>query len=227
MPFPRKTLASESIEAARRVIGAYLVRQDELGDRVGRIVEVEAYIGSEDLASHARFGRTRRNAVMFGPPGFAYVYLVYGMYECLNLVTEPEGRPAALLVRAVEPLAGTERMRQARLDWTAARCARQSADRQARSLRRVTELPATALAAGPGLVCAAFSIDRDQDGLDLCDPASPVRLETAPPGEFPLRVASGPRIGIAYAPEPWRSRPWRFWAEGNAAVSARARAVSR
>lgn len=224
---PRETLASDSLETARQLIGAHLIREDNFGARVGRIVEVEAYVGTEDLASHARFGRTGRNAIMFGPPGFAYVYLVYGMYECLNVVTEPEGRPAALLIRAVEPLTGVERMRQARLDWTAARYAGQAADRQARGLRRVTELPAMALASGPGLVCAAFSIGRDQDGLDLCDSASPLRLESARPGEYPRQVASGPRVGIGYAAEPWLTRPWRFWAEGNQAVSAGARAGSR
>jgi DNA-3-methyladenine glycosylase len=118
-------------------------------------------------------------------------------------------------------------MRQARLDWTAARHARQSADRQARARRRVAELPAVALASGPGLVCAAFSIGHDEDGLDLCDPDSLVRLESAPAGELPIRIASGPRVGIGYAAEPWMSKPWRFWAEGNAAVSAIARARSR
>jgi DNA-3-methyladenine glycosylase len=88
-------------------VGAHLVCERPGADRrVGRIVEVEAYIGEADLASHARFGQTARNAVMFGPPGMAYVYLVYGMHECLNVVTEPEGRPAAVLIRAVEAIEG-------------------------------------------------------------------------------------------------------------------------
>ena len=160
---------------------------------------------------------------MFGPPGFAYVYLVYGMYECLNVVTETEGHPAALLVRAVEPLAGAETMRRARLDWIASRHANHTEDRQARARRRVAGLADVALASGPGLVCAAFSIGRAEDGLDLCDLSSALRLEDAAPGAtpgtLPVRVASGPRIGIGYAPEPWLSRPWRFWAEGNASVS--------
>jgi len=219
-PLPREALAADSLEAARQLVGVHLVREDEDGLRVGRIVEVEAYIGTADLASHARFGRTGRNSVMFGPPGFAYVYLVYGMYECLNLVTEPEGRPAALLVRAVEPLTGAERMRRARINWIAARYARRSPDRRAGACRRVAGLSVSALASGPGLVCAAFSIVRADDGLDLCDRTSPLRLEAAPRGEPPLRLASGPRVGIGYAAEPWRSEPWRVWAEGNLAVSA-------
>ena len=220
LPLAREALASDTLAAARRLIGVHLVREDELGVRVGRIVEVEAYIGADDLASHARFGRTGRNAVMFGPPGRAYVYLVYGMYECLNVVTEPEGRPAAVLVRAVEPLAGTELMRRARLDWIAARYARRSPESRAGATRHVLEMPVSALASGPGLVCAAFSILRMHDGLDLCDAASPLRLEAAPADAPSPRVASGPRVGIGYAAEPWLSKPWRFWAEDSRAVSA-------
>lgn len=164
---------------------------------------------------------------MFGPPGIAYVYLVYGMYECLNVVTEPEGRPGALLIRAVEPLAGAERMRRARLARTAARYAGRTEQSQADSRSRVARMPDVALASGPGLVCVAFSIGRDHGELDLCDPQSPLRLEGALPDEPSPRVSSGPRVGIGYAGEPWRSRPWRFWAEGNRAVSASGRAGSQ
>jgi DNA-3-methyladenine glycosylase len=170
-------------------------------------VEVEAYIGEDDRASHARFGPTARNRVMFGPPGGAYVYLVYGMYHCLNVVTEPAGRPAALLVRAVEPVAGAAAMRAAR-----------AATRPGIGTRPP---PDARLAAGPGLVCAAFSIDRAFTGLDLCDPASPLRLEPAPAGEEPPGIVQGPRVGIAYAGEPWASVPWRFLVAGNPSVSGR------
>src|SRR5664280_2342401 len=97
-PFDRDILAAGTLDAAPLVLGARLIRGSGPGRRVGRIVEVEAYIGDDDLASHARVGRTQRNAVMFGPPGVAYVYLVYGMHNCLNIVTEASGRPAALLV---------------------------------------------------------------------------------------------------------------------------------
>jgi DNA-3-methyladenine glycosylase len=176
--------------------------------RVGRIVELEAYIGTEDRASHARMGPTPRNRVMFGPPGVAYVYLVYGMHHCLNVVTEADGRPAALLVRAVEPLAGIGAMRAAR-----------AAGRRPPA----RFVPDSRLAAGPALVAAAFSVDRSHTGLDLCDPASPLRLEPTGPGERPPEVVATPRVGIGYAGEPWLSVPWRLLDATSGSVSARSR----
>ncbi len=202
------------------VLGALLVSGDGPGRRVGRIVELEAYIGLEDMASHARFGRTKRNAVMFGPPGVAYVYLVYGMHNCLNIVTEAPGRPAALLIRAVEPVAGEAEMRLARI-----RRAGAHADYE-RARQQIERLPSSRLASGPGLVCAAFSIERGHDGLDLCAGNSELRLCDAPAGDEPLPVATGPRIGIGFAPEPWLSRPWRFFVAGNPAVSVPGRNVA-
>jgi DNA-3-methyladenine glycosylase len=182
-------------------------------------VEVEAYIGEADLASHARFGRTARNAVMYGPPGIAYVYLVYGMHDCLNVVTEPRGRPAAVLVRAVEPLAGAAAMLAARIE-RATRRMPDAADRE-RVAARLAELPTARLASGPGLVTAAFDITRSDSGADLLDPAAPLRIES---GRAPRQIEATPRIGIGYAAEPWRSRPWRFVDPGSPAVSgARAR----
>lgn len=194
-PFPREILAGDTRSAARALIGARLVRDEPNGEpRIGRIVEVEAYLGEEDRASHARMGPTARNGVMFGPPGLAYVYLVYGMHHCLNVVTEPSTRAAAVLIRAVEPLSGAARMRVAR-------------ERGRRAHVRVAD---HRLAAGPGLVAAAFELDRSHTGLDLCDPGSPVRLEAAPAGEPAPVVGTTPRIGIAYAGEPWTGVPWRF-----------------
>ncbi|MEO5704384.1 MAG: DNA-3-methyladenine glycosylase [Candidatus Limnocylindrales bacterium] len=205
-------LAGPTLAAARALIGAHLVREAtaERGAdrRVGRIVEVEAYIGEDDQASHARFGRTARNAVMFGAPGIAYVYLVYGMHECLNVVTEPDGRAAAVLIRAVEPVAGVSAMRDARLAH-ALRLAR-TAEARSRVEARIGRLTPARLAAGPGLLTAAFDIRREHTGLDLLDPTSLVRIEPGDAGDPPIRIAQTARIGIGYAAEPWRSQPWRF-----------------
>ncbi len=224
-PFSRALLDGDTLEAARLLLGARLVRGSGFRARVGRIVEVEAYVGQDDLASHARFGRTKRNAVMFGSAGLAYVYLVYGMHYCLNVVTEEPGRPGALLVRGVEPLAGMDEMRRARVEWLAARPSRATgrstaAERARLELAggRIAALADASLASGPGLVCAAFSIGRSDDGTDLCDPGSDLRLETA--GEDEARsIQTGSRVGIDYAPEPWLSKPWRYWIKGNAGVS--------
>jgi DNA-3-methyladenine glycosylase len=180
-------------------------------------VEVEAYRGPDDLASHARFGPSKRNAVMFGSPGVAYVYLVYGMYNCLNVVVEAEGRAAAVLIRAVEPLRGIDEMRSARSSAAVARAAGRGTAAAEAAARRVAAMPASRLAAGPGLVCAAFSVDRDQTGRDLCDAGADLRLERDEAADLPIE--SGPRIGIDYAAEPWLSLPWRFFVPGNAALS--------
>jgi DNA-3-methyladenine glycosylase len=220
--FPREILGGDTATAARRLLGALLVRGTGPEAPAGRLVEVEAYVGEDDLASHARFGRTGRNAVMFGPPGVAYVYLVYGMYHCLNVVTEPAGRPAALLVRAVEPVSGMEAMRAARIARAAGRNAGRGEEAVGRARQTLERLPAERLAGGPGLVCDAFSIDARDTGVDLCDPASPLRLEI-PAGADTFPVGTGPRIGIDYAPEPWRSRPWRFFVQGSPALSTGSR----
>jgi DNA-3-methyladenine glycosylase len=203
-----------------------LVRDGGTGRRVGRIVEVEAYIGEDDQASHARFGRTGRNAVMYGDPGIAYVYLVYGMYDCLNIVTEAAGHPAAVLVRAVEPLEGAAAMREARLAWRGSRRKAASGDSRAVALerRRLEAMPEAALARGPGLVAAAFEIDRSMTGLDLLDSRSDLRLE-GPPAATSRPPAATPRIGIAYAGEPWTSQPWRFVDPASPAVSGPRRAL--
>ena len=151
---------------------------------------------------------------MYGPAGAAYVYLVYGMHECLNIVTEPEGRPAAVLIRAVEPVAGAAAMRAARIE----RATRRTLDPTDRSrvAARLDGLPEARLASGPGLVTAAFDITREATGLDLLDPAAALRVEA---GSAPHAVEETPRIGIAYAAEPWRSAPWRFIDPASPAVS--------
>ena len=141
---------------------------------------------------------------MFGRPGLAYVYLVYGIYHCLNVVTEPEGRAAAVLVRAVEPLEGIDAMRASRA--------------RSRGGRQAALVPSHRLAAGPGLVAVAFAITRADTLTDLCDPRGSLRLETGDPPP-PESIATTPRIGIGYAPEPWLSHPWRFIVSGSRSLS--------
>jgi DNA-3-methyladenine glycosylase len=204
------------------LLGARLVREDASGRRVGRIVEVEAYIGEDDRASHARFGRTARNAVMFGEPGRAYLYLVYGMHVCLNVVTEPPGRAAAVLIRAVELVEGVELARAARLERALRAHRRVPGGTERAALEaRLVRLPAERLASGPGLVGAAVGRTPARTGTDLCDPASALRLEGASPGEPASAVRVTPRIGVAYAGEPWSSQPWRYLVDGSAAASGR------
>jgi DNA-3-methyladenine glycosylase len=213
--FPRSALAAPTLEAARSLLGARLIREP---DRVGRIVEVEAYIGTEDRASHARMGPTRRNRVMFGPPGIAYVYLVYGMHHCLNVVTEPASHPAALLVRALEPMHGIDTMRAARARARRPRRAPTSGEMSRSGPRAI---PDGRLAAGPAMLCAALEIDRSFDGMDLCDPRSPLHLEPRPTSEPMPEILATPRIGVDYAPEPWTSVPWRLLIAGSPSVSGR------
>ena len=146
---------------------------------------------------------------MFGPPGHAYVYLVYGMYHCLNIVTGPAGTASALLIRGVEPVAGIEAMREAR---TAAVLGRRRYDAAAAAAERdrIARLVPERLAPGPGLVAAAFSIDRGLTGIDLCDPQSILRLEPAAAEDRQPEVRLTPRVGIGYAGPPWTDVPWRF-----------------
>ncbi len=215
----RATLDRPPADAARLVLGAALVHDTGRVRRAGRIVEVEAYGGPADRASHARAGRTSRNAVMFGRPGIAYVYLVYGMYDCLNLVTGPAETASALLIRAVAPTEGMDLMRADRLAWFAAH--RRNAGPEARSAegRRLARLPDERLASGPGLVAAAFGIDRSATGIDLCDPDSPLRLEGLLGSVPDDRIEVTPRIGVAYAGPPWAGIPWRFTVAGDPSVS--------
>ncbi len=167
---------------------------------------------------------------MAGPPGFAYVYLVYGMYDCLNVVTEPAGRPSAVLIRAVEPLIGIEQMRDDRIAWDRRRRAGRTEAGAIAARNRLEGIPDHRLASGPGLVGAAFGIDTRWTGIDLCDPASPLRLEdgTGDPGGPaadlpPGTIAVGARVGVRYAGEPWAARPWRFSIAGHPSVSGSAR----
>jgi DNA-3-methyladenine glycosylase len=199
-PVDRAELAGAATDVARNLLGTVVVRDDGAGLRVGRIVETEAYGGPEDCASHARAGRTSRTSIMFGPAGRAYVYLVYGLHHCLNVVCGADGEAAAVLVRALSPITGIERMRGAR--GTAGSDAR--------------------VAAGPARLCEALGIDRSLDGIDLL---TDDRLRLALPGTGRVRlepgeqVVAGPRVGVSYAGPEWATRPWRFGIAGHVSLS--------
>ena len=192
----RDFFARDTLTVARELLGQRLVRLLD-GERLsGRIVEVEAYVGEDDQACHARSGRTERNASMYGPPGCVYVYFVYGMHHCLNVVTEREGFPAAVLVRALEPLTGIEAMR-------ALRGGRGDVE----------------LTSGPARLCQALSIDRQFDGADLCVPDVDLFVERdarVPEGA----VAAGPRVGVR-GDEAALAAPWRFCIRDSRYVSRR------
>jgi DNA-3-methyladenine glycosylase len=162
------------------------------GARSGRIVEVEAYKGASDPASHAYRGLTPRTAVMFGPAGFLYVYFTYGMHWCANVVCGPKGEASALLLRALAPLTGLDEMRQVRP------AARRDRD----------------LCNGPAKLCQALGITGEENGIDLLARSAAVRLvdDGTPP---PERPAQGRRVGISVAKE----EPWRFWVAGEESVS--------
>jgi len=197
------------------------VREGGEGRRAGRIVEVEAYGGPEDRASHARFGPASRAAAMFGPPGHAYVYGVYGMHLCLNVVTGPAGNGAAILLRAVEPLEGVPAMRVARRAASLARRRAAAADPEAEAAR-IARLPPVRLAAGPANLAAAFCVERRDDGLDLLDPTGSLRLEPAGCGDPAFEIVATARVGVAYAGPGWADRPWRFVVSRNATRDPRA-----
>jgi DNA-3-methyladenine glycosylase len=163
---------------------------------------------------------------MAGPPGVAYVYLVYGMYDCLNVVTGPEGAPSAVLIRAVEPLDGMARMREDRLAVSARRRAARTAAGAEAARARLERTPDHRLASGPGMVAAAFGVDTTWTGRDLCSPDAILRLERDPadPADTvpPDSVLTTARIGVAYAGPDWAARPWRFAIAGHPSVSGRA-----
>ena len=189
--------------------------------RIARIVEVEAYGGPDDAASHARFGVTRRNQVMYGPPGHAYVYRVYGMHDCLNVVTGIDGVASAVLVRAVEPLIGQATMRA---DSQLHRARSRRAPAASAMISRVDRTADDRLASGPGLVGAAFGLDTGWTGLDLCAAGSPLRLESRSADDANVgEVVVTPRIGVDYAGGGWAALPWRFALADHPSLSRPAR----
>src|SRR5580698_7788176 len=168
MILPRGFYARDTVEVARGLLGKILVH----GETSGKIVETEAYLGGgADLAAHTARGITNRTRVIFGPPGHAYVYFIYGMYECLNLVAEPDGKPGCVLIRALEPVGGIEIMQRRRP--------------AARGLRGLTS--------GPGRLTLALGITREQNGADVTRGALTVRTSRR---EEPFEIEVTPRVGI-------------------------------
>jgi DNA-3-methyladenine glycosylase len=188
---PRSFYEQSTLDVARQLLGKYLVRRHPDGTTVGRIVETEAYVGPQDKACHASRGRTARTEIMFGPAGHAYVYLVYGFHHMLNIVTEQKDFPAAVLIRAVEPMDGIALMKK----------------------RRGTEEPRQ-FASGPGKLCEAFAIDRMLNGADLCGSVLYIRDD----GDAMPGIRARPRIGVDYAGT-WKHKPWRFLIKGSEFVS--------
>jgi DNA-3-methyladenine glycosylase len=184
-----------TLKVARRLLGKIFVHESDDGVAAGRIVEVEAYRGPADRAAHSRGGhRSPRNEVMYGPPGHAYVYFIYGMHHCVNVVTQPRDVPEAVLIRALEPVAGIELMRRR---------------------RRLADAPEVRLCRGPGALCQALGIDRSRNGADLV--RGDLRILDRP-DVVGARVVRTPRIGVDYAGD-HAARPWRFLVEDSPAVS--------
>lgn len=189
---PRSFYSRSTLEVAPDLLGKVLVRRIA-GRRVaGKIVETEAYVGPHDLACHASKGHTPRTSIMFGPPGYAYVYMIYGFYFCLNVVTEPKGYPAAVLIRGVEPLESLDLMRQ---------------------LRNNPERD-TNIASGPGKLCMALSIDKRLNGEDLLGQTLWIEDSKLDTG----LILNSPRVGVDYAGE-YKDKPWRFYLANNPHVS--------
>lgn len=182
----RDFYARPALVAARELLGMRLVRIENGRLLAGYITETEAYSGEDDLGCHCRAGRTPRTQVMYGPPGHAYVYFTYGMHWCLNFVVEPEGYPAAVLIRAIFPTEGLEVI----------------------ASRRVG-IPPAHWTDGPAKLTQALDIDKAFDGADLCAQDAQLFIEPGIP-IHDSQLAITPRIGLRNVPEPWKSIPWRF-----------------
>jgi DNA-3-methyladenine glycosylase len=187
---PRAFYSRPTLEVAPEILGKFIVHNSPPGQLTARIVEVEAYIGRDDPACHASRGLTERTRPMFGPAGFTYIYFIYGMYHCLNFVTEPEGLPAAVLLRAAEPEAGLEVM-----------------------LKQAGKKSERGLLSGPGKLCRAFGLTRDQNCLDLTGDTIYIEDRQAQV----KNIERSRRIGLKVGQE----RLWRFYDADSTALSQR------
>jgi DNA-3-methyladenine glycosylase len=218
VPISRDFFARHAVEVAPELLGCVLEHQTAAGLVAVELTEVEAYAGQTDPASHAYRGKTARNAVMFGPPGHAYVYFTYGMHFCVNLVCLGEDSVSAVLLRAGAIIEGEDLARARR----SSRRGRETAGRPPLARRD--------LARGPARLCQALDIDRSLDGADVCVADSPLRVRAGAgaratdrsgnvlardPDRTRREIAAGPRVGVALAAEV----PWRFWFAGDPTVS--------
>lgn len=199
---PRSFYARPALAVARDLLGKVLVHRAPDGETSGRIVEVEAYIGEDDPACHAAPGPTRRNEPLYGDPGHAYVYFNYGVHDMFNVVAEPRGRPAAILVRALEPVDGADLMRRRR-------------DTPARGRKPKRNMSLDDLCRGPGNVARAMGVTLADNRADLCGS----KLFIQDRGLDAAGIAWSPRIGIRVGVD----RPWRCYVVGSKAVSGKKR----
>ncbi|MBS7527855.1 DNA-3-methyladenine glycosylase [Fusibacter paucivorans] len=193
----------DAVTVAKELLGKMIVFKDAQGLYKAKIVETEAYMGITDKAAHSYGGRrTKRVEVMYGEPGHAYVYMIYGIHFCLNVVTEARDNPQAVLIRGIEPIEGIEQMAQ---------------NRYGKKYENLTSQQKKNMVNGPGKLCRALGIDRRQNGMDLCgDTLYIVDSDISDP----FSIASAKRIGIDYAEEA-RDYLWRFYIDGNANVSVK------
>ena len=200
---PQSFFDGDTVEIARSLVGKYLVRRYDGITLAARVTETEAYIGRIDKACHAyNYRKTERTKTLYAPPGTAYVYLIYGMHCCLNFVTEPEGEPAAVLIRGLSPRHNQDIIAENRFHC---KCADMTAYQRKNFLN------------GPGKLCAGLNIDRSLNGLPhgseelfLCESLAELGLTTPPEDLEPLEIKVGKRIGIDYAEEAI-DFPWRFY----------------
>lgn len=193
-PLPRTFFDRDTVETARTLLGQYLVRVLPTGEElVCRITETEAYVGRMDKACHAYdYKRTPRTETLFAPPGTAYIYLIYGMYHCLNFVTEPEGEPSAVLIRGAQPVQNGDIIAKNRFGC---------------KINELTSYQHKNFLNGPGKLCKGLLLTRAENGLDLTKKEGGLYVCTGP---APAEILTGKRIGIDYAQEAV-DFPWRFW----------------
>jgi DNA-3-methyladenine glycosylase len=194
MRVTRQFFHQPTLKAAKSLLGKFLVRKINGKIISGMIVETEAYVGFDDKASHASRGKTARNALMFGDGGFSYIYLIYGMYNCFNITTEKPDFPAAVLIRALEPVDGVDLMKKF----------------------RHTDVEKN-LCAGPGKLCQALNLTKNQNELDLTK-SKELWLEDRGVIVKPTQIVKTKRVGVDYAGD-WAHKPWRFYIKGNNFIS--------